>query len=268
MSNHFLQIYCSRYGRGGRPVAYGYLPKEGSENIGIEVDPAKDWIAPLDRILTNLPKTEDLYVYHADYEIKKAAPLFSSTARDRLRSALDLYPMLKAITGLAPESSYTMAHLAEKAGFSKAVAVGDAFVERFRIADPAALYDQIRHNLLAMKSIYSYYTALRKRTTRQGVQMTAFSLSPFQIRGRTPGGRDRYYQRDDILYWEEDGRFLFEADVRYMPYDAEKKALVLRGDFSISSAVPTPPGFVVFGIDDEIYYDVMAELLAYLRDCA
>lgn len=262
---YFLQIYCSHYGPKARPVAYGLLGDDVL--IGTEsADPLVDWFLPLNRALESLPIQNTLYLFHGQFETRILWPFLTKKARERLEEAVDLFDEIKKRTALAPLSSYQMASIAKDAGYLKDVIVGDGFSEFFKDATPDEAATQIESNLRAMGAVHAYYEALRRQMRRGELEIQGVTLRPFQIAGKSTGSIDRYVQYDDLLYTEERGRFTFDGPAMLLPYDDKRKALVLETDAPIEQSVEAPEGFLIFALEDTVYYDTIFSLIQWLRD--
>ena len=262
---YFLQIYCSHYGPKARPVAYGFL----GEDFIIEAeaaDPVEDWIAPLNHALESLPIQNTLYLFHGQFETRILWPFLTKKARERLEVAVDLYDEIKKRTALAPLSSYKMASIAKGAGYLKDVMVGDGFSDFFKDATPDKVATQIESNLRAMAAVHAYYEALRRQMRRGELEIQGVSLRPFQIAGKSTGSIDRYVQYDDLLYTEESGRFTLDAPATLLPYDENRKALVLETDAPVVQSVEAPEGYLIFALEATVYYDTILSLIEWLRD--
>ena len=262
---YFLQIYCSHYGPKARPVAYGLLGEDiviGTESA----DPLVDWFLSLNRALESLPIQNTLYLFHGQFETRILWPFLTKKARARLEEAVDLYDEIKKRTALAPLSSYKMASMAKDTGYLKDVIVGDGFSEFFRGACSEDVAVQIESNLRAMAAVHAYYEGLRRHLRRGELEIQGFTLRPFQIVGKSEGTVDRYVQYDDLLYTEEGGRFTFDGPATLLPYDDKRKALVLETDAPIEQSIEAPEGFLIFALEDTVYYDTILSLLQWLRD--
>ena len=262
---YFLQIYCSHYGSKARPVAYGLLGEDFLIEREAE-DPAEDWIAPLNRALESLPIQNTLYLFHGQFETRILWPYLTKKARERLEGAVDLFDEIKKRTALAPLSSYKMASMAKDTGYLKDVIVGEGFSEFFKDATPDEVATQIKSNLRAMAAVHAYYEGLRRHLRRGELEIQGFTLRPFQIAGKSEGTIDRYVQYDDLLYTEERGRFTFDGPATLLPYDDKRKALVLETDAPIEQSVEAPEGFLIFALEDTVYYDTIFSLIHWLRD--
>ena len=262
---YFLQIYCSHYGPKARPVAYGLLGD--GVLIGTEsADPLVDWFLPLNRALESLPIQNTLYLFHGQFETRILWPFLTKKARERLEEAVDLFDEIKKRTALAPLSSYQMASFAKDAGYLKDVIVGDSFSEFFKDATSVEVATQIESNLRAMAAVHTYYEALRRQMRRGELEIQGVTLRPFQIAGKSTGSIDRYVQYDDLLYTEESGRFTFDGPAMLLPYDDKRKALVLETDAPIEQSVEAPEGFLIFALEDTVYYDTIFSLIHWLRE--
>ena len=259
---YFLQIYCSHYGPKARPVAYGLLGD--GVLIGTEsADPLVDWFLPLNRALESLPIQNTLYLFHGQFETRILWPFLTKKARERLEEAVDLFDEIKKRTALA---SYQMASIAKDAGYLKDVIVGDSFSEFFKDATPEEVATQIESNLRAMAAVHTYYEALRRQMRRGELEIQGVTLRPFQIAGKSTGSIDRYVQYDDLLYTEESGHFTFDGPATLLPYDDKRKALVLETDAPIEQSVEAPEGFLIFALEDTVYYDTIFSLIHWLRE--
>ena len=262
---YFLQIYCSHYGPKARPVAYGLLGDDVL--IGREsADPLVDWFLPLNRALESLPIQNTLYLFHGQFETRILWPFLTKKARERLEEAVDLFDEIKKRTALAPLSSYKMASIAKDAGYLKDVIVGDGFSEFFKGACSEDVAVQIESNLRAMAAVHAYYEGLRRQLRRGELEIQGFTLRPFQIAGKSTGSMDRYVQYDDLLYVEKAGRFTLDAPAKILPYDADRRALVLESDLPIAQSVPTPEGYLIFALENIVYYDTLLSLIHELRN--
>lgn len=262
---YFLQIYCSHYGPKARPVAYGLLGD--GVLIGTEsADPLVDWFLPLNRALESLPIQNTLYLFHGQFETRILWPFLTKKARERLEEAVDLFDEIKKRTALAPLSSYQMASIAKDAGYLKDVIVGDSFSEFFKDATPEEVATQIESNLRAMAAVHTYYVALRRQMRRGELEIQGFTLRPFQIAGKSTGAMDRYVQYDDLLYVEKAGRFTLDAPAKILPYDATRRALVLESDLPIEQSVPAPEGYLIFALENIVYYDTLLSFTHELRN--
>ena len=260
---YFLQIYCSHYGPKARPVAYGFL----GEDFIIEAeaaDPAEDWIAPLNRALESLPIQNTLYLFHGQFETRILWPYLTKKARERLEMAADLYDEIKKRTAIAPLASYRLVNLALEGGFKGSVCVGEDFPRFFKEACPNDLVEQIKGNLNAMAATEKYLSHLKSRLRREDLEIDGFSLHPFQITGKTDGAMDRYVQYGDLLYLEKAGRFTLDAPAKTLPYDAQRRALVLESDMPIEQSVPAPEGYLIFALDGAVYYDTLLSFIHQL----
>lgn len=262
---YFLQIYCSHYGPKARPVAYGLLGEDFIIEREAE-DPAEDWIAPLNRALESLPIQNTLYLFHGQFETRILWPYLTKKARERLDAGADLYDEIKKRTALAPLASYRLANLALQDGYEGAVCVGEDFSRFFKEATPEALVEQIKGNLNAMTAAEAYLQQLKSRLRRDDVEIDGFTLHPFQITGKTDGAMDRYVQYDDLLYMEKAGRFTLDAPAKILPYDAERRALVLESDLPIEQSVPAPDGYLIFALENIVYYDTLLSFIHELRN--
>ena len=262
---YFLQIYCSHYGPKARPVAYGLLGDDVL--IGTEsADPLADWFLPLNRALESLPIQNTLYLFHGQFETRILWPYLTKKARERLEGAVDLFDEIKKRTALAPLSSYKMASMAKDTGYLKDVIVGDGFSEFFRGACSEDVAVQIESNLRAMAAVHAYYEGLRRHLRRGELEIQGFTLRPFQIVGKSEGTVDRYVQYDDLLYTEERGRFTLDAPAKILPYDATRRALVLESDLPIEQSVPAPEGYLIFALENIVYYDTLLSFTHELRN--
>lgn len=262
---YFLQIYCSHYGPKARPVAYGFL----GEDFIIEAeaaDPTEDWIAPLNRALESLPIQNTLYLFHGQFETRILWPYLTKKARERLNVAADLFDEIKKRTAIAPLTSYRLASLALQGAFEGSVCVGEDFLPFFKEATPEALVEQIKTNLNAMAATENYLQQLKSRLSLGDVEIDGFSLHPFQITGRTDSAMDRYVQYDDLLYVEKAGRFTLDAPAKILPYDADRRALVLESDLPIAQSVPAPEGYLIFALENIVYYDTLLTFIHELRN--
>ena len=77
---------------------------------------------------------------------------------------------------------------------------------------------------------------------------------------------DRYVQYDDLLYVEKAGRFTLDAPAKILPYDADRRALVLESDMPIKQSVPAPEGYLIFALEDNVYYDTLLSFIHELRN--
>ncbi|MDD7362706.1 MAG: hypothetical protein SPI65_04890 [Peptoniphilus sp.] len=262
---NYVQIYCSRYDSKARPVAFVF--SDGSEVVwDMEDDRLRDWTRPLLARLESLPEGESLYTFNADFEIKRIAPLLTARTVDALRQSKDLYHLMKRHTRLHPYPSYRMRDLAKMCGYDADVNVGGDFIEIFSSSNRAKIEKTLHRNIEAMVSIKAMADDLLARQRGEHVALESFHPSPFQIEGTTDGTGDRYIQYQDILYRESQGRFIFEANARWLPYDATRRALVLESDAPVISRVESPDGFIVFGLDDIIYYETIVDAVEYIRD--
>ena len=262
---YFLQIYCSHYGPKARPVAYGLLGEDiviGTESA----DPLVDWFLPLNRALESLPIQNTLYLFHGQFETRILWPFLTKKARERLEEAVDLFDEIKKRTALAPLSSYKMASMAKDTGYLKDVIVGDGFSEFFRGACSEDVAVQIENNLRAMAAVHAYYEGLRRHLRRGELEIQGFTLRPFQIVGKSEGTVDRYVQYDDLLYVEKAGRFTLDAPAKILPYDATRRALVLESDLPIEQSVPAPEGYLIFALENIVYYDTLLSFTHELRN--
>ena len=262
---YFLQIYCSHYGPKARPVAYGFL----GEDFIIEAeaaDPTEDWIAPLNRALESLPIQNTLYLFHGQFETRILWPYLTKKARERLNVAADLFDEIKKRTAIAPLTSYRLASLALQGAFEGSVCVGEDFLPFFKEATPEALVEQIKTNLNAMAATENYLQQLKSRLSLGDVEIDGFSLHPFQITGRTDSAMDRYVQYDDLLYVEKAGRFTLDAPAKILPYDADRRALVLESDLPIAQSVPAPEGYLIIALENIVYYDTLLTFIHELRN--
>lgn len=262
---YFLQIYCSHYGPKARPVAYGLLGEDYIIEREAE-DPAEDWIAPLNRALESLPIQNTLYLFHGQFETRILWPYLTKKARKRLEVAVDLFDEIKKRTALAPLASYRLANLALEGGFNGSVCVGENFPRFFKEAGPNDLVEQIKGNLNAMAATEKYLHQLKSRLRRGDLEIDGFSLHPFQIAGKTEASMDRYVQYDDLLYVEKAGRFTLDAPAKILPYDAERRALVLESDMLIEQSVPAPEGYLIFALENIVYYDTLLSFIHELRN--
>ena len=262
---YFLQIYCSHYGPKARPVAYGLLGDDVL--IGTEsADPLVDWFLPLNRALESLPIQNTLYLFHGQFETRILWPFLTKKARERLDEAVDLFDEIKKRTALAPLSSYQMASIAKDAGYLKDVIVGEGFSDFFKEVTPDEVATQIESNLRAMAAVHAYYEALRRQMRQGELEIQCVTLRPFQIAGKSTGSIDRYVQYDDLLYVEKAGRFTLDAPAKILPYDADRRALVLESDLPIAQSVPTPEGYLIFALDGAVYYDTLLSFIHELRN--
>ena len=262
---YFLQIYCSHYGPKARPVAYGLL----GEDYTIEreaADPTEDWIAPLNRALESLPIQNTLYLFHGQFETRIIWPYLTKKARERLERAADLYDEIKKRTAIAPLASYRLANLALEGGYDGSVFVGEDFLRFFKEATSETLVEQIKGNLNAMAAAEKYLQQLKNRLRRGDVEIDGFSLHPFKITGKTEASMDRYVQYDDLLYVEKAGRFTLDASAKILPYDATRRALVLENDMPIEQNVSAPEGYLIFALEDNVYYDTLLSFIYELRN--
>ena len=262
---YFLQIYCSHYGPKARPVAYGLLGEDYIIEREAE-DPAEDWIAPLNRALESLPIQNTLYLFHGQFETRIIWPYLTKKARERLERAADLYDEIKKRTAIAPLASYRLANLALEGGYKGSVCVGEDFPRFFKESGPNDLMEQIKANLRAMAAVEKYLSRLKGYLCRGDLEIDGFSLRPFQITGKTEASMDRYVQYDDLLYVEKAGRFTLDAPAKILPYDAERRALVLESDMPIEQSVPAPEGYLIFALEDNVYYDTLLSLICNLRN--
>lgn len=262
---YFLQIYCSHYDLKARPVAYGLLGEDYIIEREAE-DPAEDWIAPLNRALESLPIQNTLYLFHGQFETRILWPYLTKKARQLLERAADLYDEIKKRTAIAPLASYRLANLALQGGYKGSVCVGEDFLPFFKEATPEALVEQIKGNLNAMAATEKYLSHLKNRLRRGDLEIDGFSLHPFQITGKTEASMDRYVQYDDLLYVEKAGRFTLDAPAKILPYDADRRALVLESDMPIKQSVPAPEGYLIFALEDNVYYDTLLSFIHELRN--
>lgn len=262
---YFLQIYCSHYGPKARPVAYGLLGEDYIIEKEAE-DPAEDWIASLNRALESLPIQNTLYLFHGQFETRILWPYLTKKARQRLEVAADLFDEIKKRTALAPLASYRLANLALQGGFNGSVCVGENFPRFFKEAGPNDLLEQIKANLNAMAATEKYLSHLKNHLRRGDLEIDGFSLHPFQITGKTEASMDRYVQYDDLLYVEKAGRITLDAPAKILPYDAERRALVLESDMPIEQSVPAPEGYLIFALDSVVYYDTLLSFIHELRN--
>ncbi|MCU6786762.1 hypothetical protein [Aedoeadaptatus acetigenes] len=262
---YFLQIYCSHYGPKARPVAYGLLGEDYIIEREAE-DPAEDWIAPLNRALESLPIQNTLYLFHGQFETRILWPYLTKKARERLEVAADLFDEIKKRTAIASLASYRLANLALQGGFEGSVCVGENFPRFFKEAGPNDLVEQIKGNLNAMAAAEKYLSRLKDRLRRADLEIDGFSLHPFQITGKTDSAMDRYVQYDDLLYVEKAGRFTLDAPAKILPYDAERRALVLESDMLIEQSVPAPEGYLIFSLENIVYYDTLLSFIHELRN--
>ena len=262
---YFLQIYCSHYGPKARPVAYGLLGEDYIIEREAE-DPAEDWIAPLNRALESLPIQNTLYLFHGQFETRIIWPYLTKKARERLERAADLYDEIKKRTAIAPLASYRLANLALECGYDGSVFVGEDFLRFFKEATSETLVEQIKGNLNAMAAAEKYLQQLKNRLRRGDVEIDGFSLHPFKITGKTEASMDRYVQYDDLLYVEKAGRFTLDAPAKILPYDAQRRALVLESDMPIKQNVSAPEGYLIFTLDHVVYYDTLLSLICNLRN--
>ena len=262
---YFLQIYCSHYGPKARPVAYGLLGEDFLIEREAE-DPAEDWIAPLNRALESLPIQNTLYLFHGQFETRILWPYLTKKARQPLERAADLYDEIKKRTAIAPLASYRLANLALQGGYKGSVCVGEDFLPFFKEATPEALVEQIKGNLNAMAATEKYLSHLKNRLRRGDLEIDGFSLHPFQITGKTEASMDRYVQSDDLLYVEKAGRFTLDAPAKILPYDADRRALVLESDMPIKQSVPAPEGYLIFSLENIVYYDTLLSFIHELRN--
>lgn len=262
---YFLQIYCSHYGPKARPVAYGLLGEDYIIEREAE-DPAEDWIAPLNRALESLPIQNTLYLFHGQFETRILWPYLTKKARARMEMAADLFDEIKKRTALAPLASYRLANLALEGGYKGSVCVGEDFPRFFKEACQNDLLEQVEGNLKAMAATEKYLSHLKDRLRRGDLEIDGFSLHPFQITGKTEASLDRYVQYDDLLYVEKAGRFTLDAPAKILPYDANRRALVLESDMPIEQSVPAPEGYLIFALDHVVYYDTLLTLIYNLRN--
>lgn len=262
---YFLQIYCSHYGPKARPVAYGLLGEDYIIEREAE-DPAEDWIAPLNSALESLPIQNTLYLFHGQFETRILWPYLTKKARERLEVAADLFDEIKKRTALAPLASYSLANLALEGGYKGSVCVGENFPRFFKEAGPNDLLEQIKGNLNAMAATEKYLSHLKNHLHRGDLEIDGFSLHPFQITGKTEASMDRYVQYDDLLYVEKAGRFTLDAPAKILPYDAERRALVLESDMPIEQSVPAPEGYLIFALENIVYYDTLLSFIHELRN--
>ena len=262
---YFLQIYCSHYGPKAHPVAYGLLGEDFLIEREAE-DPAEDWIAPLNRALESLPIQNTLYLFHGQFETRIIWPYLTKKARERLERAADLYDEIKKRTAIAPLASYRLANLALEGGYKGSVCVGEDFPSFVKESGPNDLMEQIKANLRAMAAVEKYLSRLKGYLCRGDLEIDGFSLRPFQITGKTEASMDRYVQYDDLLYVEKAGRFTLDAPAKILPYDAERRALVLESDMPIEQSVPAPEGYLIFALEDNVYYDTLLSLICNLRN--
>lgn len=262
---YFLQIYCSHYGPKARPVAYGLLGEDFLIEREAE-DPAEDWIAPLNRALESLPIQNTLYLFHGQFETRILWPYLTKKARQLLERAADLYDEIKKRTAIAPLASYRLANLALQGGYKGSVCVGEDFLPFFKEATPEALVEQIKGNLNAMAATEKYLSHLKNRLRHGDLEIDGFSLHPFQITGKTEASMDRYVQYDDLLYVEKAGRFTLDAPAKILPYDADRRALVLESDMPIEQSVPAPEGYLIFALENIVYYDTLLSFIHELRN--
>lgn len=262
---YFLQIYCSHYGPKARPVAYGLLGEDYIIEREAE-DPAEDWIAPLNRALESLPIQNTLYLFHGQFETRILWPYLTKKARQRLERAADLFDEIKKRTAIASLASYRLANLTLQGGYKGSVCVGENFPRFFKEAGPNDLLEQIKANLNAMAAAEKYLSRLKDRLHRADLEIDGFSLHPFQITGKTEASMDRYVQYDDLLYVEKAGRFTLDAPAKILPYDAERRALVLESDMPIKQSVPAPEGYLIFALENIVYYDTLLSFIHELRN--
>ena len=262
---YFLQIYCSHYGPKARPVAYGLLGEDiliGTEST----DPLVDWFLPLNRALESLPIQNTLYLFHGQFETHILWPFLTKKARARLEKAVDLYDEIKKRTAIAPLASYRLVNLALEGGYKGSLCVGEDFPRFFKEAGPNDLVEQIKGNLNATAATEKYLSHLKNRLRLGDVEIEGFSLHPFQITGKTDASMDRYVQYDDLLYVEKAGHFTLDAPAKILPYDADRRALVLESDMPIEQNVPAPEGYLIFALENIVYYDTLLSFIHELRN--
>ncbi|MDY3117916.1 MAG: hypothetical protein SOW18_00065 [Peptoniphilus sp.] len=263
---YFLQIYISNYGAHARPVAYG-AKGEGSFVRAIEAtDETEDWISPLNRFLESFSLQNTLYLFRGQFETRCIGPYLTKKARERLTEAVDLYDAIKARTAIAPLPSYSMAALARMGDFDDTVRVAEEFSVYLKEQSTDAIERQIERNLDAMAAAHNFLKQLRRRLRRDPLEIESFHLHPFQIRGTCDENVRRYIQRDDLLYTEEDGQFTFDGPLKRLPYDDKRYALVLETDAPVVQSVICPSGFLLFALEDTVYYETILALLEWLRE--
>ena len=117
-----------------------------------------------------------------------------------------------------------------------------------------------------MAATEKYLSHLKNRLRREDLEIDGFTLHPFQITGKTDASMDRYVQYDDLLYVEKAGRFTLDAPAKMLPYDAQRRALVLESDMPIEQSVSAPEGYLIFALDGAVYYDTLLSFIHQLRN--
>lgn len=258
---NYLQLYCSHYGPGARPFAYVFLYNDELFSDFERDDATYDWIAPLDRLLKDMPESATLYTFNSTFEQKKAAPLLSKEARDIVRNSVDLYKEIKARTTLVPLPSYSMESLSHSE-----VILGPDLRRLHKEGREEDLNIAMEKNIRAMERIGRIYEDLAAEQGCSEVRIDSILPSPFTITGHTTDSLPRYIQREDLLYEERDGCFRLEIGAEWLPYDAKTYALVVESDAPIVSKVDSPPGYLIFVLGEEVFFSTILEFIRYLRE--
>lgn len=258
---NYLQLYCTHYGPGARPFAYVFLYNGEIFSDFEREDAAYDWIAPLDRLLKDMPDNETLYTFNSAFEQKKSAPLLSKEARDILRNSVDLYREIKSRTTLVPLASYSMESLSRSE-----LILGPDLRRLHKEGREKEFRAAMENNIRAMERIGKVYEDLAAEQEGGGVRIDSILPSPFTITGYTEDALPRYIQRGDLLYEEKDGRFRLEIGAEWLPYDAKTRALVIETDAPVVSKVDSPPGYLIFALGEEVFYSTILEFIHYLRE--
>lgn len=257
---NYLQLYCSHYGPGARPFAF-ILLQNGTLFLDFErKDATYDWIAPLDRLLRDMPENDTLYTFNSGFERKTAAPLLSKESLDKLSNSVDLYKEIKARTRIVPYESYSM----ESLSHSKVV-LGPDLHALLKEGRENEVQNAMNQNIKAMEQIGAVYEHLVAEQSARDIWIDAISPSPFTVTGHTEDSLSRYIQRGDALYEEKDGIFRLELQATWLPYDQNTKALVVETDAPVKSMVNTPPGYIIFALGEEVFYSTILEFISYLR---
>lgn len=258
---NYLQLYCTHYGPGARPFAYVFL-YNGELFSDFERDDATyDWIAPLDRLLKDMPENATLYTFNSTLEQKKASPLLSKEAILKLSRGVDLYKEIKSRTTLVPLPSYSMESLSRNE-----VILGPDLRRIHKESREEELRAVMEKNIRAMERIGKIYEDLVAEQSCGGLRIDSILPSPFTVIGSTTDYLPRYIQRGDLLYEEREERFQMEIEAKWLPYDAKTQALVVETDAPVVSKVDSPPGYLIFALGEEVFYSTILEFIRYLRE--
>lgn len=258
---NYLQFYCTHYGPGARPFAYVFLYNGELFSDFEREDAAYDWIAPLDRLLNDMPENATLYTFNSAFEQKKASPLLSKEAILKLSRGVDLYKEIKSHTTLVPLPSYSMESISRSE-----LILGHDLRRLHKEGREKDLRAAMERNIRAMERIGKVYEDLAAEQEGGGVRIDSILPSPFTVIGSTTDYLPRYIQRGDLLYEEREGRFRMEIGAEWLPYDTKTRALVVETDAPVPSKVDSPPGYLIFALGEKVFYSTILEFIRYLRE--